>query len=37
LTSVNKRGDACRHCGGYRLQATGDTVLRVVEMLVEDE
>jgi len=37
LTSVNKIGDACRHCGGYRFQATGDTVLRVVEMLVEDE
>jgi Zn finger protein HypA/HybF involved in hydrogenase expression len=37
LTSVNKRGGACRHCGGYRLQTTGGTVLRVVEMLVKDE
>jgi hydrogenase nickel incorporation protein HypB len=32
LTSVNKRGDACRHCGGYRRQTTGGNVLRVVEM-----
>ena len=30
------RGDACAHCGGYRLQPTGGTELRVIDMQVED-
>ena len=34
---IAQRGDACPQCGGYQLQATGGTELRVVEMLVEDE
>lgn len=32
-----QRGDACAHCGGYQLQPTGGTELRVVDLLVEDE
>ncbi len=34
--TLAQRGDACGGCGGYRLQPTGGTELRVVEMLVED-
>lgn len=34
---IAQRGDACPQCGGYQLQPTGGTELRVVEMLVEDE
>jgi hydrogenase nickel incorporation protein HypA/HybF len=30
------RGDACPHCGGYQLQPTGGTELRVRELIVED-
>jgi len=33
---IAQRGDACPHCGGYQLQPTGGTELRVVDMLVED-
>lgn len=35
--TLEQRGDACPHCGGYQLQATGGTELRVVDMLVEDD
>ena len=34
---LEQRGDACPLCGGYQLQPTGGTELRVVDMLVEDE
>jgi hydrogenase nickel incorporation protein HypA/HybF len=33
---IAQRGDACTHCGGYRLQLTGGTELKVIDMLVED-
>lgn len=35
--TMTQRGDACPHCGGYQLQPTGGTELRVVDMLVEDD
>jgi len=35
--SIRARAQACPRCGGYRLQATGGTELRVVEMIVHDE
>ncbi len=31
------RGDACPHCGGYQIQPTSGTELRVVDMMVEDD
>lgn len=34
--AIAQRGDACPQCGGYQLQPTGGTELRVVDMLVED-
>lgn len=34
--SIAQRGDACAHCGGYRLQPTGGTELKVIDMQVED-
>lgn len=34
---LKQRGDACPACGGYQLQPTGGTELRVVDMLVEDD
>jgi hydrogenase nickel incorporation protein HypA/HybF len=34
--AMAQRGDACPHCGGYRLQPTGGTELRVVELMVND-
>ena len=34
--AIGQRGDACPHCGGWPLQATGGTELRVVELMVED-
>jgi len=34
--AISQRGDACPHCGGYQLQPTGGTELRVVDMLVQD-
>lgn len=37
LTTIKDRGDACGHCGGYRLQPSGGTELRVVDLLVDDE
>lgn len=37
LISIKERGDACGHCGGYQLQATGGTELRVVDLLVDDD
>lgn len=33
---IEQRGDPCTSCGGYPLQTTGGTELRVVELLVED-
>ena len=32
--SIAYRGEACPNCGGYQLQATGGTGLRVLEMEV---
>lgn len=32
-----ERGCACPHCGGYQLQPTGGTGLRVIDMLVQDD
>lgn len=37
LTSIKERGDACAHCGGFQLQPTGGTELRVVDLLVDDD
>ena len=34
--TLAQRGDACPACGGFQLQATGGTELRVVDMMVED-
>lgn len=34
--TITQRGDPCPQCAGYRLQPTGGTGLRVVEMLVND-
>jgi hydrogenase nickel incorporation protein HypA/HybF len=34
--SILSRIDACPNCGGVRLQATGGTELRVVDLLVDD-
>lgn len=36
IVRIAQRGDACTHCGGYRLQLTGGTELKVIDMLVED-
>ncbi|MEX8520377.1 MAG: hydrogenase maturation nickel metallochaperone HypA [Leptothrix sp. (in: b-proteobacteria)] len=33
---ISSRADACPHCGGYQLQPTGGTELRVVDLLVHD-
>jgi hydrogenase nickel incorporation protein HypA/HybF len=33
--AITSRLDACPHCGGYQLQPTGGTELRVVDMQVE--
>lgn len=34
---IAARTDACPHCGGHQLQATGGTELRVVELMVHDD
>ncbi len=34
---IRSRLDACPHCGGVRLQPTGGTELRVIDLLVDDE
>lgn len=34
---ISARGDPCMHCGGFQLQPTGGTELRVLEMMVEDQ
>jgi len=34
---INQRGDACPHCGGWQLQATGGTELRVVDLIVDGD
>lgn len=36
LTRIKERGAACEHCGGYQLQPTGGSELRVVDLQVED-
>ena len=33
--AITSRLDACPHCGGFQLQPTGGTELRVVDMQVE--
>lgn len=35
--ALPERGTPCPNCGGYQLQPTGGTELRVVDMLVADE
>ena len=35
--AMAQRGDACPHCGGYRLQPTGGMALRVIDMQVGDD
>jgi len=35
-TPLARRGDACRHCGDYRVQPTGGMEFRLTEMRVED-
>lgn len=35
--AIGQRGQACPHCGGYQLQATGGLELRVVDLRVSDE
>lgn len=34
---MERRGDACPRCGGFRLQPTAGTELRVVDLIVHDE
>ncbi len=34
---IASRGDACPHCGGYQIQPTGGTELRVLDLLVQDD
>lgn len=34
---IGQRGDACPRCGGYQLQPTGGTALRVVDLIVHDD
>ena len=34
---IEQRGDACPRCSSPRLQATGGTELRVIEMMVDDD
>lgn len=33
---IVQRGDACPACGGYQLQATAGTELRIIDMRVSD-
>lgn len=33
---IGSRADACPSCGGFRLQPTGGTELRVVDLMVHD-
>jgi len=35
--ALARRGDACPRCGGWQLQPTGGTELRVVELMVADD
>lgn len=34
--AIAARGDACPQCGGWQLQPTGGTELRVVDLIVHD-
>ena len=34
---ISSRADACPDCGGYQLQPTGGTELRVVDLMVHDD
>jgi len=35
--AIAQRGEACPQCGGWQLQPTGGTELRVVDLIVHDE
>lgn len=35
-TTLAGRGQPCGHCGGWQLQPTGGTELRVVDLIVDD-
>ena len=35
--AIGSRADACPSCGGIRLQPTGGTELRVVDLIVHDD
>ena len=34
--TIASRTDACPHCGGYQLQPTGGTELKVLDLVVQD-
>lgn len=36
IVSIRSRSEPCPACGSHRLQATGGTELRVVELIVDD-
>ena len=35
-TTLDERGQPCGHCGGWQLQPTGGTELRVLDLIVDD-
>jgi hydrogenase nickel incorporation protein HypA/HybF len=35
--AIDARGDPCGRCGGWGLQASGGTELKVVDLMVEDD
>lgn len=35
--TIHSRADACPHCGGHQIQATGGTDLKVLDLLVHDD
>ncbi|WP_442775925.1 hydrogenase maturation nickel metallochaperone HypA/HybF [Sphaerotilus montanus] len=37
MVEITSRADACPRCGGFQLQPTGGTELRVVDLLVHDD
>jgi hydrogenase nickel incorporation protein HypA/HybF len=37
IVPIAQRGDACPHCGGYQLQPSSGTELRVVDLIVHDD
>jgi hydrogenase nickel incorporation protein HypA/HybF len=36
-TRLERRGEACEHCGSPRVQPTAGTALRVVDLIVADD